>query len=114
MSKKKIESSIRRKASTPEMREQQIAASAMDLAERQIRKGTASSQTINHYLDIGSPLYKLKMKKAAYEIELIKAKIEEAKQSTKLEAMYADAMTAMRTYKGEDDSEKLSNTDDSG
>ena len=38
-----------RPATTPEDREGQITAMAMDLIERQIRDGTASSQILSHF-----------------------------------------------------------------
>ena len=40
----------RRPAITPEARENQMIALAVDLAERQLLEGTASSQVITHYL----------------------------------------------------------------
>ena len=43
-----------RPALTPEARENQLVALAVDLAEKQLREGTASSQVITHYLKIGS------------------------------------------------------------
>ena len=44
----------RRTAMTPEGREGQMVALAVDLAERQLREGTASSQVITHFLKLGS------------------------------------------------------------
>lgn len=44
----------RRAASTPEAREQQLIALAVDLAEKQLIEGTASSQVISHFLKLGS------------------------------------------------------------
>ena len=43
-----------RPALTPEARENQMIALAVDLAEQQLRDGTASSQVITHYLKLGS------------------------------------------------------------
>jgi hypothetical protein len=37
-------------AATPEARENQLAALAYDLAEKQLREGTASSQVVTHFL----------------------------------------------------------------
>ena len=39
-----------RPALTPEARENQLISLAIDLAEQQLRDGTASSQVITHYL----------------------------------------------------------------
>lgn len=41
-------------ATTPEARENQLIALAVDLAEKQMREGTASAQVITHYLKLGS------------------------------------------------------------
>jgi hypothetical protein len=44
----------RSRARTPEAREDELANLAYDLAEDQIRDGTASSQVITHFLKAGS------------------------------------------------------------
>ena len=41
-------------ARTPEARENQLISLAVDLAEKQLSAGTASSQVITHYLKLGS------------------------------------------------------------
>ena len=43
-----------RPARTPEARENQLIALAIDQAEKQLRDGTASSQVITHFLKLGS------------------------------------------------------------
>ena len=48
-----------RPALTPEAREGQLVSLAVDLAEQQLRDGTASSQVITHYLKLGSMREKL-------------------------------------------------------
>ena len=50
----KDSSSMMRPALTPEARENQLISLAVDLAEKQLREGTASSQVITHYLKLGS------------------------------------------------------------
>ena len=49
-----------RPALTPEARENQLISLATDLAEKQLREGTASSQIIAHYLKLGSTREKLR------------------------------------------------------
>ena len=44
-----------RAALTPEARENQLIARAIDLAEKQLMEGTASSQVITHFLKLGPP-----------------------------------------------------------
>ena len=47
---KKNSTQRRPPARTPEARENQMISLAIDLAEKQLQKGTASSQVITHYL----------------------------------------------------------------
>lgn len=92
---------IRRKATTPEVREQQLVGAAIDLAEKQIAAGTASAQVITHYLKLGSSREQLEQQRLAGEIELQKAKIEAMASSVRVEELYREAMSAMRSYQGQ-------------
>ena len=49
---------------------------AVDLAEKQLMEGTASSQVITHFLKLGSSKAELEREKLAMENELIRAKTE--------------------------------------
>lgn len=89
-----------RPALTPEARENQLVALAVDLAERQLIDGTASSQVITHYLKIGSTKEKIEKEILEKEKVLIEAKTQ-ALQSTKtIEELYKNALDAMRNYSG--------------
>lgn len=90
----------RRPATTPEARENQMVALAVDLAERQLIEGTASAQVISHFLKLGSSREKLEQERLAHENELTKAKIENLAAAGRIEALYADAISAMRQYSG--------------
>lgn len=90
----------RRPALTPEARENQIIADAYDLAEKQIREGTASSQVISHFLKMGSPKARLEKEKMELENELIRAKTKAIESGEEIRAMYEDAIKAMREYSG--------------
>ena len=46
-------------ATSPEARENQLISLAVDLAEQQLRDGTASSQVISHFLKLASTKEKL-------------------------------------------------------
>lgn len=87
-------------ATTPEARENQLIAAAVDLAARQLSDGTASAQVITHYLKLGSSREKLEQEKMAQEVELAKAKIEAMASAGRIEAMYGEALNAMRAYGG--------------
>ena len=90
---------------TLESRENQLISLAVDLAEKQLSEGTASSQVITHYLKLGSTMERLEKEKLVKENELLKAKTEALKSAKKVEELYMNALNAMRAYSGkqEDD-----------
>lgn len=95
----------RRRAITPEARENQLVALAVDLAEKQLLEGTASSQVITHYLKLGTVKERLEREKLEEENRLLKAKTEALKSAKKLETLYEGAIRAMREYSGHGDDE---------
>lgn len=99
---KKSSSSKRPPAKTPEAREQQMISAAIDLAEKQIREGTASAQVITHYLKLASSREKLEQQRLIGQIDLEKAKVESHGSEKKIEELYTNAMQAMRTYSGQE------------
>lgn len=100
----------RRPSLTPEGRERQLAAAAVNLAEKKILDGTASSQVICHYLNLASPSYQNKVRREELENELLEAKVENLKSQTTSEKLYSDAIAAFASYNGygsgEDDDEE--------
>jgi Rps23 Pro-64 3,4-dihydroxylase Tpa1-like proline 4-hydroxylase len=74
---------------------------AVDLAEQQLIKGTASSQVISHYLRLGSTKEKLEKEILEQQKELIKAKTEAIQSAKKVEELYLDALNAMKRYSGQ-------------
>ena len=87
-------------ATTPAARENQMIALAIDLAEKQMREGTASSQVITHYLKLGSTKEKLEKDILEKQRDLITAKTDSIKSVKKIEEMYQAAMEAFTEYKG--------------
>ena len=94
------ESKKMRPALTPEARENQMIALAMDLAEQQLRDGTASSQLITEFVKRGSTKARLEKELLQEQKELMAAKTENLKSAQRIEELYADAIKAMRTYAG--------------
>lgn len=88
-------------ATTPEGRENQLINLAVDLAERQLSEGTASSQVITHYLKLGTTKERLEKEKLEKENELLKAKTEAIQSAKRVEELYKDALNAMRSYSGQ-------------
>lgn len=91
----------RKPATTPEARENEMISYATDLAERQIRDGTASSQVITHFLKLGSTRERLEQQRLEHENELTRVKIESLEAQARIEELYVDAINAMRSYSGE-------------
>lgn len=90
----------RRPALTPEAREQQLVSLAVDLAEKQLMEGTASSQVITHYLKLGSMRERLERERLEEENKLLKAKTEALHSQKRVDELYASAIEAMRRYSG--------------
>lgn len=91
----------RRPATTDEGREGQLVTLAIDLAEKQMIDGTASSQVITHYLKLGSTREKLEQERLVRENALLTAKVESMESAQKVEELYAQALDAMRSYAGQ-------------
>lgn len=92
-----------RPALTPEGRENQLIALAVDLVEKRLRDGSASSQETTHFLKLGSTEARIKKEILEKEKDLITAKTEALKSQKRVEELYADALKAMRTYAGQGD-----------
>ena len=90
-------------ALTPEARENQLVSLAVDLAEQQLRDGTASSQVITHYLKLGSTKERLEKEKLEEENKLLKAKTEAMQSQRKSEELFEKAISAMKRYAGHGD-----------
>ena len=93
-------------ATTPEARENQLIALAVDLAERQLMEGTASSQVITHYLKLGSTKERIEKEILEEQKMLIKAKTETLNSAKKVEELYVNALNAMKAYSGRDDNDE--------
>ena len=98
---KNVEPIKRRPALTPEARENQLVALAVDLAEKQLIEGTASSQVITHYLKIGSTEQKKRMEHLEAENALLRAKAENLERGSKIEELYKEAIDVFKIYRGE-------------
>lgn len=92
-----------RPATTPEARENQCIALAMDLVEERLRNGTATSQETTHFLKLGSTNAKMESEKLRLENELLRAKTEAIQSQKRIEDMYANAIAAMQIYAGRGD-----------
>ena len=97
----KIEPRKIRPALTPEARENQMIALAVDLVEQRLLDGTASSQETTHFLKLGSMKNRLEMEKLQEENRLLKARTEALQSAKRVEELYSEAIKAMRRYSGQ-------------
>jgi hypothetical protein len=81
-----------------EARENELISQAIDLAEKQIREGTASSQVVTHFLKLGSTREVLEQERLHHENELTRVKIEAIESQERIEVLYREALDAMRSY----------------
>lgn len=94
-------------ATTPEDRERQLQALAYDLAEKQLRAGTASSQIITQLLRSGTERERLEQERLMREVDLLQKKAEGMESAIRMEEKYDLAIRAMREYGGHDPDQEL-------
>ena len=92
-----------RPALSPEAQESRMISLAVDLAERQLLEGTASSQVITHYLKLASTKEHLERQLLEKAVELKQAKTEALQSAKRIEELYTNALSAMRNYSGHGD-----------
>ena len=95
-----------RPALTPEARENQLISLAVDLVEQRLLDGTASSQETTHFLKLGSMKNRLEMQKLQEENKLLQAKTDAMKSAKRIEELYSEAISAMRSYSGGGDKDE--------
>lgn len=100
---KEISVSSGRPYMTPEGRENEVIALAYDLAEEQIRNGTASSQVITHFLKLGTARERLEREILAEQKKLVSAKTENIEAYKKSQIDYENVLAAMKKYRGDDE-----------
>ena len=101
-----------RPATSPEARENQLISLAVDLAEKQLIEGTASSQVITHYLKLGSTKEKIEREILEKQKELIEAKTENLQSAKRIEELYTNAINAMKNYSGQNNDDDEEDEDD--
>jgi hypothetical protein len=89
-----------RQALTPDARENHMIALAVDLAEQQLRDGTASSQVITHFLKLGTTKAELDKEKLMEEYKLLRAKTEALENGKNYNELVQKAIDAMKNYQG--------------
>lgn len=90
-----------RPALSAEARENQLIALAYDVAEERLRNGTATSQEVVHFLRLGSVKERKELELLSKKIELDTAKTEALQSAKRIEDLYANAISAFRSYRGD-------------
>ena len=94
---------VRRPALTPEARENQLIAEAIDLVEQRILNGTASSQETTHFLKLGSTKAQYEKEVLKMQRDLMQAKIDNIKSFEKNEEFQQQVIEMFKKYSGEED-----------
>lgn len=89
-------------AKTLEGREDQLIAAAMDLAERRLHEGTASSQEVVHFLKLGSVRNQLEQDKIRHENLVLQTRVKEMEGRASQEELLQRALSAFRGYSGQE------------
>lgn len=90
-------------AKTAKQREDQLINLAINLAEKQLKEGTASSQVITHFLKLGTEKEKLENEKLKSDLRVAEAKIESLRMQRDTESIYQEAINAMKRYGGNEE-----------
>ena len=104
-----------RPATSPEAQEQYMINLTMQLVERRLREGTASSAETTHFLKLATmkaDLEKKKLEEHGFtrlpdwkENKLLRAKTETLENAKDTKEMYANVLKAMAKYNGVDEDE---------
>jgi hypothetical protein len=84
-----------------------MVALAIDVAEQQLRNGTATSQVIVHFLKLATQRDRLEREKIAHENELLQAKVAQIDAAQVMIDLYERAIKAMKRYSGQDDYDEI-------
>lgn len=88
-----------RPANDPEAREKQLTSLAYDLAEKQLRDGTASPSVISHFLKMSTRRETLEQEILEKQKTLIDAKAESITKDREGEGLAKAAIDAMQKYR---------------
>ena len=92
-----------RPPATVEASEAHMTALAVDLAEKQLKAGTASPLVISHYLKLGAAQQQEATRNLELKNKLLEAQIANLESQTRVQDLYEQAITATRDYGGGDD-----------
>ena len=87
-------------ALSPASQENYMVNLATDLAEKQLREGTASSTVVTHFLKLASTRDEIEKDLLVSKAKLTKAKADDITSAKRNEAIAEQALDAMKSYGG--------------
>lgn len=90
----------RKPASSPEARESQLINLAYNLAEEQLREGTASPSIVSHFLKLSTQREALELDNLRSKAKLQEAKAQQIDTAKENEELTKAAIEAMKNYSG--------------
>lgn len=90
-------------AKTPKAMEDQLIAATYELAKQQIADGSVSSQTMSHFLKMGSSREEAERAKLRSENSLLQARVDNLQSMISQESIAAEAIKAFKAYSGNED-----------
>lgn len=89
-------------ARTPQEKENQLISLAMNLAQKQLEDGTATSQVITHFLELATVRERLKNERLESDLRVAEAKIKQMEAQETSAELFEKAMRAFSSYQGDD------------
>lgn len=99
-------------AKTLDAREDQLIGLAVDLVEKRLREGTASSAEVVHFLKMGSRKNRQEVEKSNEEIKLLRAKTKQIENEENTADAYREVIQALGIYSGKIHSEEEDEDED--
>lgn len=87
-------------AKTPEERESVLISKSLNLIERQIDDGSASSQVLSLYAKLGSSRERLEQERLANENQVLRKKVESMEAAIDVKNLMEEALGAFKGYSG--------------
>lgn len=99
-------------AKTPEERESVLIAKSLNLIEKQIDDGSASSQVLSLYAKLGSSREKLEQERLVNENAVLRKKVETMEAAIDVKNLMEDALAAFKGYSGGRSDDRYDDYDD--
>lgn len=94
-------------ARSPEERESILISKSLNLIEKQIDDGSASSQVLSLYAKLGSSRERLEQERLLNENNVLRKKLETMEAAIDVKNLMEDALNAFKGYSGKDDMENF-------